>query len=219
MKKAFTLLELIFIVLLMGIVAGMTIPKTTSTSLDEAGVALLEYIRYTQHLAMINDKFDSNDENWYMKRWQLIFGKSLNSSKPDTHGKWAYTIFSDNTSSAHHSNPNLTELARDPSDFNKYLSGGYSGILSSDDRRANKKMNLGMSYGVTDIYMSQGCSHANVRISFDVFGRPIQKPLHSYTMPYKSRGLIRTTCKITITNGVRDLVIAIEPETGYAHIL
>jgi prepilin-type N-terminal cleavage/methylation domain-containing protein len=220
MKRAFTMLELIFVIVVMGILAGAIIPNINSNPLREAAIQLISHIRYTQHLAMVDDKFDTNDSKWFTKRWQIIFGKSNS-----TEHKWAYTIFSDYANSD--SNPNLSEIAKDPlrngadnsTSTAKLLSGGYSGILNSTDKRANKKMNLGMSYGITDISMSGGCSASNVRISFDVMGRPIQKPLDSYTTAYKSTGLIKSTCNIILKHNDSNITIAIEPETGYAHIL
>ena len=222
MKKAFTMLELVFVIVVMGILAGAIIPNINSNPLREAATQLLSHIRYTQHLAMIDDKFDANDSKWYMKRWQIVFGKSAYTDQ-----QWAYTIFSDDASSSGHSNPDISEIAKDPlknaGDTNiataKLLSGGYSGILNSTDERANKKMNLGASYGVVNVKMSGGCSSSNVRISFDIMGRPIQKPLHSYTRAYKSSGLIKTTCNIILENWDSNITIAIEPETGYTHIL
>jgi len=222
MKKAFTMLELVFVIIVIGVIAATIIPNIKSNSLKEAATQLVSHIRYTQHLAMVDDKFNANDSKWYMKRWQIIFGKSAYTDQ-----NWAYTIFSDDAGSAGHSNPGLSEIAKDPSrnsgDINtttaKLLSGGYTGTLYSSDKRANKKMNLGASYGVTNVSMSGGCSSSNVRISFDVMGRPIQKPLHSYTTAYKSSGLIKTTCNIILENQDSNITIAIEPETGYTHIL
>ena len=98
MKKAFTMLELIMVIVIIGILAAVIMPRTGSNKTAEAAVKLISDIRYTQHLAMIDDKFDATDPNWYKNIWQIRFG-TVNS----------YYIVSDN---------NLT-LARDPIDNSK----------------------------------------------------------------------------------------------------
>jgi len=214
MKKAFTLLELVFIIVVVGILAAVIIPNTRRDTLREAAIQLVSHIRYTQHLAMVDDKFNVNDANWYKKRWQIIFGSSTY-----TNGKIAYTIFSDNAASAGHSNPGLTEIARDPMSSDKYLSGGYSGTLQTNDTRANKKMNLGESYDIVNVVFGGGCLGTNKRISFDQMGRPIQGVLHNNNQSYISNQLLLNTCTLTLVDGnANNLVIEIEPETGYTHI-
>jgi prepilin-type N-terminal cleavage/methylation domain-containing protein len=227
MKKAFTMIELVFVIVVIGILAAVIIPNTRTNSLYEAATQLISHIRYTQHLAMVDDKFDSTvNSEWYMRRWQLIFGKSDTS----TDGKIAYTIFSDNAGSAGHSNPDMNEMAKDPMNSDKYLSGGYSGTLSTSDSRANKKMNLGVSYSVTTVEMSGDCNGGcdefggnctgDIRISFDHLGRPIKGALHGYASAYETNKLLQNQCKIILGNqSENNVTIAIEAETGYAHIL
>ena len=84
MKKAFTLLEMVFIIVVIGILAAVMIPRIKTNPVAEAAVKLLSQIRYTQHLAMIDDKFDSSNSVWYKNRWQIV----LNGNK--------FSIVSDN---------------------------------------------------------------------------------------------------------------------------
>lgn len=86
MKRAFTLLELVFVVVVIGILAAVILPSTTSNVAREAATKLVSNIRYTQHLAMIDDKYDSSNANWYRNRWQIVF----NANK--------YSIVSENNS-------------------------------------------------------------------------------------------------------------------------
>jgi len=218
-KKAFTLLELVFVIIVIGILAAAIITSTRSNPLQEAATQLLSHIRYTQHLSMVNDKFDANDANWYKKRWQIIFGSSNVASDLDTDGKIAYSIFADD--SALNGNPNLSEIAKDSMNSDQYLSGGYSGTLSTKDSRANKKMNLGLSYNIDDVQLSGGCTGANTkRILFDHLGRPIEDSVKTYVSSYKSGKLLENACIITlISTNEGNISIYVEPETGYAHIL
>ena len=76
MKKAFSLIELVFVIVIIGILAAVIIPSVKSNKLRKAAIQLVSHIKYTQHLAMINDKFEISDNSWYKKRWQIIFGSS-----------------------------------------------------------------------------------------------------------------------------------------------
>ena len=100
MKKAFTMLELIFVIVIVGILSFIAASSFQRNTLREAADQLVSHIRYTQHLAMMDDKFDPNDNDWYLGRWQIVFAN--NSGSGD---RWAYTIFSD-WKGGHDGNPN-----------------------------------------------------------------------------------------------------------------
>jgi len=72
-KKAFTLIELIFIIVIMGILIAVIVPRVNSNKLDEAAIKLISDIRYTQHLAMVDDKFNKDSSNWFKERWRIVF--------------------------------------------------------------------------------------------------------------------------------------------------
>ena len=73
MKKAFTMLELVFVIIVIGILAAVIIPSTRTNPAQEAAIQLISHIRYTQHLAMIDDKYDATNTNWFLNRWQIRF--------------------------------------------------------------------------------------------------------------------------------------------------
>ena len=73
MKRAFTLLELVFVIVVVGVLAAVIIPSTKTNPVREAAIQLVSHIRYTQHLAMVDDKFDATNNNWYKNRWQIHF--------------------------------------------------------------------------------------------------------------------------------------------------
>ena len=214
MKRAFTMLELIFVIVVVGILSFVAASSFQRNTLREAADQLVSHIRYTQHLAMMNDKFDPSDATWYRTRWQIVFNSDAN-----TYNQWAYTIFADGNKNA---NPNLTlnEVAINPIDRNKFLTGGYTGIILSDGVGATREMNLGMTYGVTNITFSTSCQFSGSRrLSFDYLGRPLKGVPSGFTATYQANRRITQLCQITLTNGIDNIVIAIEPETGYTHIL
>ncbi len=217
MKKAFTMLEFVFVIVVMGILAATIIPSTKTNPVQEAAIQVLSHIRYTQHLAMVDDKYDAGDAEWYKGRWQLIFYNGDNSNDVP-----AYTIFSDK--STYSGNPSKEEIAKDPRTKSRLMSGGYSGSSTLDIRDDTnfdgiKSMNIGMKYGITGYQLSGGCSGA--RISFDYLGRPINGDLSTMSSSYNSgstQRLMTADCNVTLTSDSESLTITVEPETGYAKI-
>ncbi len=223
MKKAFTMIELVFVIIVAGILAAVAIPKMGENELNTAVDQVVSHIRYTQHLAMQDNKFDPNNANWFKGRWQLMFGKS-----DFTGDKYAYTIFSD--SPGYSGNPNGNEVAKNPANSKQLLTGGYSGFIRTSDKRAMKALNIGKKYGIVDVNFTGGCSGNAKRISFDNYGRPFKGNLSSSSLPYQSNRIVRETCYITLctqtcpstipaTNKKVARTIAVEPETGYTHVL
>jgi len=215
MKKAFTMLELVFVVVVIGILAAFIIPSTKTNPLQEAAIQLISHIRYTQHLAMIDDKYDSSDSEWHKGRWQIVFSNNVKTNNHE-----AYTIFSD--SSGYSGDPSVTEIAKNPQNDNLLMSGGYTGTVKLDINHKSfigmKKLNIGMSYGINDISLDGGCSYS--RISFDYLGRPFTGDQKTMTGPYSAgtQRLITSVCNIIISSDTGSITITIEPETGYAKI-
>ena len=225
MKKAFTMLELVFVIVVIGILAAAIIPSTRTNPLQEAAVQVLSHIRYTQHLAMMDDKYDANnlDANgttkWYKERWQILF-----SSNGGSDNNMAYTIFSD-TSGDSTGNPEEAEIAISPSNSSQRMTGGQTSTVSLDIDNAGfvgiKKLNIGRSYGISTLVFSNACTiGGSTRMTFDHMGRPIQSNLSSNTQSYDGNDLIQANCNITMTHNNGDtIVIRVEEETGYACIL
>ena len=213
MKKAFTLLEMVFIIVVVGILAAILVPKTERNPLEEAAVQLLSDIRYTQHLAIVDDKFDAQDARWYKKRWQILFGINVNSDK-----QWAYTIFSD-TSGTSTGDANEIEIAINPMNPNQRMTGGYTGAKSLDYNDASfvgmEKLNLGNSYGIDDMDFSCG-----QRLAFDHIGRPMRGDQSTMSGAYHAGTdrLLKEKCVITLKKGTKHVAINVEPETGYVSI-
>ena len=213
MKKAFSLIELVFVIVIIGILSAVLAPSFKRDTLQEAANQIASHIRYTQQLALHDNKFDSSNSVWYKGRWQLIFGASAT----HTDGKIAYSIFSDKP--GYTGKPGITELAKNPLNPTQYLSGGYAGVLHTSDARAMKELNIGKKYGITIVNLSGGCS--GKRISFDYLGRPLKGDSSSMNSKYAKNNtsrLITAICNIQITNGTDTKTISIYPETGFVKI-
>lgn len=220
MKKAFTLLELVFIIIIIGILIVAIIPKIQTNPVREAAIQLVSHIRYTQHLAMMDDKFDSTNPEWYKTMWQIRFTNGSGGSDDMI----AYAIFSD-WKNTHTSHPEFDELAKDPL-TGDVITGGVTNSIHYLDDGVYSKANLGATYNIQDIDFSASCNNS-MRISFDHLGRPNNKQLSTSTsLTHALSQLITQTCSITICS-VSDCNLAtedqkttilIEPETGYTRI-
>jgi prepilin-type N-terminal cleavage/methylation domain-containing protein len=226
-NRAFTILELVIVIVVIGILAVIATPSFQRDPLAEAAHQVASDLRYTQHLAMVDNKFNPNDSQWYKARWQIFFTKAKGA---DYH--WAYTIFSDGAK--HTGNPDLSEVAVNPLDNTKLLTGGYSGnlITQYDGDRATNTLNIGHQYDIKDVVMTGGCKlpKTRLRLSFDYFGRPIFDNQKLFDGMYTKKGksmLVQKQCQITLCSVAEcksatkeeKITIAIEPETGYIHIL
>lgn len=228
MKKAFTMIELVFVIIVIGILAAVIIPRVQTNPLQEAAIQLVSDIRYTQHLAMVDDRYSLTNPIWFKERWQLKFSKVGGSDH-----EWAYAIFSDKDSgSGYDGNPNAIETATNPLNPSKKLTGGYSGTIEYDDPDASNKLNLGNSYGVKDIDMLGGCAISDdgkKRVYFDFLGRLMYgnpKDLDSLFKDGNVNKLVSTQCKIELcsvsdclsASSSEKVTILIEPETGYVRM-
>ncbi len=230
MKKSFTLLELVFVIVLIGIISAVMIPRTGSNSLREAAIQLVSHIKYTQHLAMMDDKFDLNDiannKQWFQSRWQLVFSTSG--------GGMFYWIFSDFKGSST-GNPDAnsasSEVAKNPLNSNLYLIGStYRNFFAGSANRISKELDLKNKYGIKDVKFTGGSASTTKRIMFDHLGRPIQGTTNGGSQIKTAlEGLLKSKlyiklCKDSCVGDASvensdEIRIVIEPETGYTKIL
>jgi len=215
LKKAFTLLELVFVVIIVGILSVAIVPRLHDNSLRKAAEQIIFHLKYTQHLAMMDNRFDPvHDTVWFKTRWQLLF-----SNCGGTKETCAYTVFSDWT--GHHTgNPDAKEVARNPLNHSQYLTGGMSGnnLIKYDEKEATKSLNIGQKYQIMKVQMSH-CGSSAKRIAFDYLGRPIMGNLKTMTRQYQNTRVLQQRCEMTLINKNHEqITILIEPETGYIHL-
>ena len=224
MKKAFTMIELVIVIVVIGIIAMVTIPKYDQNRVLIAAQQIATHIRYAQHLAMIDNRTDliakpaprpatdPNGDQWWRERWTIAFTRNINGNR------WGYSIYSDFSRNGSLNSPN--EVAPDPQNPNRLLTA--SNILPAN--RLNNKLNIGRTYGIKNVTFSGGCAqNGNQAISFDEKGRPF---LNASTVAVGARanpsvGRIARRCEINIGDGDTNATstnvakICIEVETGY----
>lgn len=158
MKRfAFTMLELVFVIIVIGILAVLAMPNFNRHPLQEAAEQLANHIRYTQHLAMVDDKFDPADANWWKRKWQLkITGTS-------------YAVFSDSVTI--NGTVDAGEAAIDPltktpiSAINLATDYGITAIAASTFAFDN----MGRPYNgfTTDVYTDIVTADTNITLTHD----------------------------------------------------
>ena len=204
-RAAFTMLELIFVIVVLGILAALALPRMDRDLRQEARNNLLSAIRYTQHLALMDDKTDPSRTDWQKTLWQIRFTGSGNI--------WSYTI---GTNRDHGANIDKNESAIDPAN-GKYM---YNNDPSNQANDESSNIFLTKKYGIDTITFNN-CSGADSRgttakhIAFDHLGRP-HRGITTADNDYGT--YVDSDCTITFTfqtSGITPLILTIAKETGY----
>ena len=212
-RNAFTMLELVFVIVIIGILAALALPRIDRDIRQEAGDNILSAIRYTQHLALHDDKTDpfTVNNDWQKALWQIRFTGTTTLS---------YTIGSNTDYATGGTNIDKSESAIDP--FNgKYM---YNNTPSTPQNDESPNIFLTKKYGIKLITYNScsGTQSTSAKhIAFDHLGRPHRGVTNNGSNDYKTY-VSNMDCNITFdfeSSGIADLVITIEQETGYAYIV
>jgi prepilin-type N-terminal cleavage/methylation domain-containing protein len=199
--SAFTMLELVFVIVVVGILSYFVSAGFQRNTIVEAADQIVSHIRYTQHLAMMDDKFDSSVNQYYRERWQIRF-----TTDSSANGHLVYWIMSDKN----HNNAiaDLTDYAKDPQISTTLLSG--------DSSIANRNQNLDLTkkYGIITVTNNCAPGAGKGRIFFDEMGRPYNDTVFPATTPHQNL-ITGAPCTIVIADGTQTRTIELSPETGY----
>ena len=206
-RPAFTMLELVFVIVVLGILASLALSRLDRDLRQEAIDNILSAIRYTQHLALIDDKTDPSVNDWQKSLWTIRF------SSDGDH----YTIGSD---ADREGNIDKTEAALDP------LNGQYmynNSANPQDDESPNIFLNK--KYGITSIEITDGCGIANgttsaLHIAFDNLGRPfrgVSDATNNYDKYVTDQNCTLTFSAANAFPG-NPIIVTIARETGYVSI-
>ena len=210
--NAFTMLELIFVIIVLGILASMAIPRLDRDLRQEAKTAIVSALRHTKNLALSDNKTNPSNASWQKELWQLRFARS-----DATNNQWFITISSDSNQL---NNVNKAETFIDP------LNGKYmyhlAGDSTLDETDESPNIFLSKKYGVDSVVFTGdiGCAGAN-HIAFDNLGRPHSK-LGATSTTHLYASYLKTDCNITIgfeNPDIAAITITIQKETGYISAL
>ena len=179
MKKAFTLIELVFVMVVLGILTFALWPKKQPTQAFEAARQIVAHIRYTQHLALNDDKFATHTDtdgtgnniaiDWYKRLWRITFSNPEVVPPGCRNGGWRYAVYQNIAKGlSDKGQPNgAVEAARNPAN-GKALSACYSGL----SQNTSDELNLGQTYKITNIDFSDFATDGRIQgIIFDELGR------------------------------------------------
>ena len=203
-KKSFSLIELIFTILLISIIISQIIPKNNFSKLNQATNKIILYLKYTRYIAMLDDKYNVNDDMWFKERWTLKF---QNCSQKV--GGLYYVVFSDRN---HKGSPNKDECLKDPI-TNKYLYSHYDCEAGEDE---SKYILLTKEFGVTKVDISCNSTSTIGQISFGKDGK-VYSRLGTNTYDI-SKYEIKEKCFVNLFDikGTKETIV-IEAFTGYIH--
>ena len=192
-SKSFSLIELVVVIIVVGILTISTIPRLERDNLREGIEQIARHIRYTQHMAMVNDVYDARKALWYKAMWRISF-----------RSKNCYVVSSNTDFDM---NYDRSESALDPLGKNLL----YSNTKCIQEASDNSNMFLSDQYQIDSIEFNSACGD-NRFIAFDYLGRP-HKTLT------KVNDLLSSKCTMTFSSGSRTGVIEILPQTGYVKVI
>jgi len=202
MKKSFSIIEIITVIVIIALIIALALPKKTNYKLSLATDKLLLYLNYTRYIALLDNKFDIDDNEWEKKLWSLKFQRC---SKEED-GLY-FVVFSDESGGT--GAFKKKETLRDPLN-NKYLYSGYDCEPSSNESR---NILLTKEYNISKVEISCNTTSTIGQISFGNDGK-------IYSQLGMSIKQIITPCIISLfdfSNNKQQ--IRIEPNTGYVHKL
>lgn len=225
MKSAFSLLELAFVIVILGVVLGVAkFYFVADKNLALAAKQIQNDLAYTRNLALMQAAFRAFDtsvakDEWFKARWQVYFIRS----KSATNDEQTYTIFLDKNGDG---NANLgknelnldREIAVDILNAKKLMNSGQSGVISKDDERANARFNIEKKFGVKAVEFKGACTGAR-RVIFDEFGR-LYSPLKNANAPYEKLLFHKNApCIIRLKNAQeQSICIVLDTLSGYAFV-
>lgn len=211
MRRGFSMIELTLVLIILGIILFIASPKLLPDKLSLAAFQVASHLRYTQRLALNDDKTGLGDE-WHKRNWRLFFHSGLVTGSKEH--EWRYTVFSDDGKFS--GNPNsLKQIAPDPANPGKLLTSGFN-AQSYKDSRITSSLNLSKTYGIVEIKF-KNCGNKNQTISFDSFGAPSGTP-KSAKHPFARR--FTKDCEISLYDKTgKNITIIVHAITGYVKIL
>jgi len=217
-KSAFTMIELVFVIVVLGIIASIAMGRMERDLKQEASETILSHIRLAQQLALSDNKHRSdNDSGWQQAYWQFY----LRPCGSD----WSYRV-SSNTGLE---TGGVASLGKSESAINP-MDGKYLWAVNCTNINNNESpvVLLTKKFGIDTISSTPSCrdgGSTSTSIAFDYLGRPHFGSKYDNVPDF--RKIMTSDCNITFTmstdqdsDGNPDsFILTIEAETGHAFIV
>ena len=205
MKKSFTILELMIVILLLGFLYTQFLPKNKIDYLDEAINRLSLYLSEVRYKALIDDKFDLKDNLWHKKRWTLKFFRC----RDEVDGIY-YSIYSNTNESG---TPSADDSLKDPLTQKNI----YSSNQCKENNSNSKYVLVTKNFEIKDVKVSCNETTSLGQLSFGSDGKVYAK-LSAYENE-ASKYEITQPCSIKfISKENKSKEIILFPSTGYTKL-
>jgi prepilin-type N-terminal cleavage/methylation domain-containing protein len=210
-RYAFTMIELIIVIMVMGILAALALPRYERDIRQEAADNILSAIRYTKLMALTDNVTNPRNNNWQRAFWRFgIEGCSDNGI--------FYYISSDKD---YQGDIDTNEIINDPTNGLHLMGANNKPCENETQAGSSPNIFLTYKYGIEDGNITI-CSANGKYIGFDHMGRPhvgFAGALGSTTPDYST--ILHRDCNITVNfgnTGLDPLKIIVESGTGHAYI-
>ncbi|MCF6207453.1 MAG: prepilin-type N-terminal cleavage/methylation domain-containing protein [Sulfurovum sp.] len=214
--RAFTMIELIFVIIVVGIIAAMAMPRIDRDIRQGAAQTILSNIRYTQHLALMDNKHRFDNRNWQKRYWKIMFGTCTGNDR-------FFMVGSDDDMDGGASGFfDINESAIDPTNGKPlFWTNGQDCSEGDTTKTVSPQVFISKRYGIKSFTFLRGC--ANVQyVGFDRLGRPHVGFSSAGNINPDYASYMTDDCiinfKFTDTS-IEDLNITINKETGYAYVV
>jgi type II secretory pathway pseudopilin PulG len=205
-KKSFTLLELIIVLFLISLLYTAFIPKNKISKIDEITNRLVLYLKQTRYQALIDNKYNENDDKWFKSGWTMKFFRCR-----DKEDGIYYSIYSDKNKSGH---PSIEDTLKDPL-TNKNI---YSSNFCKEKNEHSKYVLISKYYGINKVNISCNETSSLGQISFSSNGKVYSKLSNKEKRAYDYE--INNKCFIELENlNNEKRTIVIESKTSFIHKL
>jgi prepilin-type N-terminal cleavage/methylation domain-containing protein len=206
-KNGFTMIELVMVVVVLGIIAALAIPRMERDLSQEAADTILSDIRYAQHMAINDYRENPMNGNWQRSFWKVQIEHCSD-------GAMFITIGADKNYGA---GIDKNESAIDPANGKPMFWQNTSSCSNGGNDTVSENIFITKKFGVESIATTGGCVGVQ-HIGFDHLGRPHVKFSRSDSPNYSS--YMPSLCDMTFGMKTGDsFTIRILPETGYAYIV
>ncbi len=238
-SRAFTFIELLVVIVLLGILSAVLAPQLSRDELNEAQQQVIQHLQLTQNQALTHHTYigssDSSIETninatrkaatlWFKGYWQMQFNTGTT--------ELPYSVYSDTPSNS--LLPQYSDKA-DKGDY--YLYDSFTRLFIARDgtdipeyilKYRDTGVDLADTYGVTNVSVvcpSMAATNASTRsrahILFDDIGRPYCSSGAEDSGGVGVRNsfdfMAIDTIRVTLRKNSQSAVVCIEPQTGYIH--